>query len=477
MAGFALAGAGFGQAGTSAQDPALKLLQHFQLPAAVIGAFDHLAADPEHDRLFAAVEDYHAVLVLDIHSGALLHEIAGLGRPHAVLYRSDVNRIYVTDGDDGSVKIYDGASYGLVKRIALEKDADSIGYDPLRKLLYVVNGGKKAGQSYSLLSVIDTASDRKIQDIRIDGDTLEAMALDKFRPRLYINDPARSQIVVVDRWTNKVVARWPVTLGQRNVAMALDETEQRLFTGCRSGKIVVFDTNTGKELQAIPIATGVDDLTYDPASKRIYATGNGEVDAIEETDADHYKLLGQYAAGVPARTARLVPELDRYFVAVPQNGGHLASIAVFEALNVPAEKPRDTSPPESVSAPYAERLVLTMLSEHPDLRKMGLHAVPPEQSESVIIANGNSSRVGYKSSAGDLDAVKDGKTYCVPKQNGSFYNMKLPLRDASGRTIGILVMEIPFTSAPTQEQAIHDAEAMRAELATKISDYQSLYQK
>jgi sensor histidine kinase regulating citrate/malate metabolism len=132
---------------------------------------------------------------------------------------------------------------------------------------------------------------------------------------------------------------------------------------------------------------------------------------------------------------------------------------------------------DPIRAPYAEELVLSMLSQHPDLRKMGLHAIPPGQSQSVIIANGNSSRIGYKSSAGDLAAVNDGKTYCSPKQIGSFYNMKLPLVDASGQRIGILVMEIPFTSTTDSADAIRQAEAIRAELAKRIPNLNSLFGK
>ena len=33
----------------------------------------------------------------------------GIVRPHAILYREDTNRLYVTDGGDGSVKVYDGS--------------------------------------------------------------------------------------------------------------------------------------------------------------------------------------------------------------------------------------------------------------------------------------------------------------------------------------------------------------------------------
>jgi len=459
---------------TAAQQETLHPVQTIQLPNGVSGPFDHFGVDLKNKRLFATAENYHAVLVIDIDSGKVIHEISVV-KPHAVLYRDDLDRIYITDGTDGSLKIFDGKTYELHQRIALNKDADSIGYDPIDNLLYVVSGGKDAGQTSSSLSVIDTTAEKKLADIQIDGDTLEAMALDVYRPKLYLNNPSKNEIDVINRWSRKVIASWPVTMGKRNVAIALDEPHQRLFTACRSGQLVVFDTNTGKELQSLPITTGVDDLTYDAASARLYAAGNGVVDVIEQTDADHYKPLGRVETGPLAKTARLIPELGRYFVAVPQSGSTSASVAAFEPVNVPTPKPAQASSAGPLTAPFAEHLVLSMLSAHPDLRKMGLHAVPPGQSDSVIIANGNRSRVGVRSTEGDLEAVKDGKTYCSDKQNGSFYNMKLPLLDASGKRIGILVMEIPFTSAANDEEAIRKAESIRAELAQKIPDLNRLF--
>jgi len=94
----------------------------------------------------------------------------------------------------------------------------------------------------------------------------------------------------------------------------------------------------------------------------------------------------------------------------------------------------------------------------------------------VIIANGNTARIGIPSSEGDLAAVRAGKTYCARKEDGSFYNLKLPLKDASGRPIGILVMELPFTSAPDEDHAIAKAEAIRDELSLQITDYRRLFQ-
>jgi DNA-binding beta-propeller fold protein YncE len=460
-----------------AQDAApLRLIRSIPLPAAVHGPFDHLAVDLAHHRLFVTPEDYKAILVLDLGTGAVIHEISGIGRPHAVLYREDVNRIYVTDGEEGVVKTFDGATYRPLKTTTLSKDADSIGYDPSRKLLYVDNGGKDEGKKFSLVSIVDTGSDKKLADITIEGETLEAMALDVFRPRMYVNNRAKNQIETIDRWKGAVVASWPVTLCKDNVAMGLDEQHQRLFAACRDGKVSIFDSNTGKELQAVPITRGVDDLVYDAGTKRIYAAGNGVVSVVEQTDADHYRSLGNVPTGPGGKTALLVPSLNRYFVAIPQHDSQNASIVEMEPAGIKAVPAADPVVSLQVDAPAAEQLILTTMSAHPYLRKMGLHAIPQGAKDSVIIANANAGRIGVKSSDGDLDAVKDGKTYCVKRDDGAFYNVKMPLFNAARQAIGILVMEIPYTSAQNEADAIRQAEDLRTELAQQIPGLNSLFQ-
>jgi DNA-binding beta-propeller fold protein YncE len=94
--------------------------------------------------------------------------------------------LYVTDGLDGSVSVFDGENYSPLTKIPLLRDADAIGFDISRKYLYVDNGGGDVGQKYSLLSVIDTKNNLKETEMKIDGDTLGAMALDKYRPPISI---------------------------------------------------------------------------------------------------------------------------------------------------------------------------------------------------------------------------------------------------------------------------------------------------
>lgn len=313
----------------SSPTPPLKLIQTFHFSDGIKGHFDHFGVDIPHERLFTTPEEAKSVIVFNLQTGTILHKIDGIGKPHAVLYRPDLNRIYVTDGIDGALKIFDGSTYKLLKSIKLLVDADSIAYDSVSKYLYVVNGGGEAHQSYSMISVIDTTAEKKMGDIKIDGDTLEAMALEKMTPRLYVNNPAKNQIDVVDRTNRTLITSWPVTKGKKNVAMALDEKDHRLFSACRSGEIVVIDTKDGRELQALPIVNGVDDLTYDRQNRRLYASGDGTVDVYQQEDADHYKLLEKVPSGPGGRTSRLIPDVHRFVVAVPQSGSQAARVLVY----------------------------------------------------------------------------------------------------------------------------------------------------
>jgi len=69
-----------------------------------------------------------------------------------------------------------------------------------------------------------------------------------------------------------------------------------------------------------------------------------------------------------------------------------------------------------------------------------------------------------------------GKNYCAKKDAEAFSNLKLPLQDTDGRNVGILVMEIPFTSVVDEAAAIRPAESIRRELALRIPSHNALFQ-
>lgn len=311
--------------------PPLKRVEEMQFPASVKGRLDHLGVDLQGKRLFVVGEEAHTVLVFDLNTGKVIHQI-DVPHPHAVLVRNDLDRIYITDEEKGALNIYDSKDYKLVQSVPLKVDTDSIGYDPATHDLYIVNGGDNAHETFTMLSAVDTTAAKKIADIKIDGDTLEAMALERNGDKLYLDNPAKNTVDVIDRKTNKMVAAWPVKLSKDNSTMAFDEPSHRLFVGCREGKLVVFDTQTGKEMQALTIGPRADDMTFDPASKRIYVIsgGQGAVDVYQEKDPDHYESLGKVSSAPGAKTGLWVPELNRLYVSAPAQGSMTGKVLVYQ---------------------------------------------------------------------------------------------------------------------------------------------------
>jgi DNA-binding beta-propeller fold protein YncE len=314
-------------------DTPLTLAQTLQMPRDVMGNFDHLAIDIKGHRLFTTPEEYKSVIVFDYLAGKIVHTIKGIGTPHAVLYRQDLDRIYVTDGDPGAVKIFDGRTYKLLTSIKLLAHTDSIAYDSGTKRLYIVTGGKQAQQEISEIAIIDTSTEKLIDRIQIKGDALEAMTMEAATARLYVNNTATNRVDVIDREKRTLITSWPITMGQKNTSLALDETNHRLFVGCRSGSLVVLDTTTGKELMALPMTKGVDDMVFDSATKRIYAScgdGPGFVDIYEENDANEITALAKIPSGPMGKTSLLSNTLHRYFIAVPHHGDTNAAVLVFD---------------------------------------------------------------------------------------------------------------------------------------------------
>src|SRR5579863_5148936 len=105
----------FGASVAIAQQP-LSLVQSIEMPEVPAGPYaDHMALDLRGHRLFTTPQANKAVDVLDLKAGKVLHTITGFGNPHAILYRADRNRLFVTDGGVGALRIFDATTYREIK--------------------------------------------------------------------------------------------------------------------------------------------------------------------------------------------------------------------------------------------------------------------------------------------------------------------------------------------------------------------------
>lgn len=320
----------------AASSAPLVLIHQYDLPASIQGHFDHFAVDPAGKRLFGTAVDSHYLVVFNFATGKVI-KLIPIGIPRGVVYRADLERLYVTDGT-GWLRIYDSRTYQLLKSLRMEIDADPIAYDKATGRIFAVNGGEKAGHTYSHVTVFDSVTERQIGNIKVPGNDLEDFGIEQDGPRLFVNDETLNQIHVINMRTLKPTAVWKLTLGKDNYGAAIDERAHRLFVACRQGGMLVLDSETGRQLQALPIGGDTDDIFFNPPSRRIYlsgGSGRGWVDVYKEEDADHYRLLGELTTAPGAATSRLVSSLGEYIVMAPSGADEPAQVWVYKI--VPAE--------------------------------------------------------------------------------------------------------------------------------------------
>jgi len=323
----------------AAQSPAqekapLRLVQTIEVPG-VHRKWDHFGADIKGHRLFVTSESEDpAIEVFDLQANKRINTLTEFKAPHNVVPFPEMKKIFVVDGDASEIKVLDYDSLKLTGQIALTIDADPYAYDPASKYLYVVNGGRAAKTPTCLISIVDTATGKKLADVKLDTNRLESMAIEKSSQRLFVNMTGINSIGVVDREKGAVVQTWPVTAGKDNVPMQYDEATHRLFVATRKPSLlVVVNADTGKEVTSLPVADYVDDLAYDAAHHRIYVPGgggDGGVTVVEQRGADDYRVVATIPTKPGAKTARLVPELNKYYVGVPGTDKQPAQILVFD---------------------------------------------------------------------------------------------------------------------------------------------------
>jgi DNA-binding beta-propeller fold protein YncE len=309
------------------QQPAvLKLAQTIPLPG-VKGRFDHFAIDAKGHRLFVAALGNNTLEVVDIAAGKRLKSITGLRKPTGVLYLSEENQIGVSNGDDGTFKLFDAVSFAVVKSLGSLDDADNVRFDARTKLVYV-------GYAEGALAIINSATMRQTGSIKLTAHP-EAFQLETQGQRIFVNVPDGNQIAVIDREKKSVVATWPMEKFQANFPMALDERSRRLFVGCRKpARLVVLDTETGKSVTDLEISGDTDDLFFDVKRERLYSScGEGFLDVIQRSAGDRYERIARQPTRAGARTCFYSAELDRLFLAVPQRGGQDAEIRIYEAAD------------------------------------------------------------------------------------------------------------------------------------------------
>lgn len=125
---------------------------------------------------------------------------------------------------------------------------------------------------------------------------------------------------------------------------------------------------------------------------------------------------------------------------------------------------------------HAQALVDEALTRHPDVEILALHArFPASGGTAFPIVASNVGRIGKPADPADLDVIASGKPRVVPDPRGRRIEAKLPLRDASGATVGALAVVYAWKPGTSADAVYRRAEKIRDEVAADIGTLQALY--
>ena len=323
-------------AGALASEP-LRLLGRTEVPG-FEGDFDHFAADVKGNRLFLAGEEKGTLEVFDLKSGKHVQTVEGLEEPHAIFFMPDHNRLIVSNSGDGMTKVLDAKTYAIVDTIKLTPGADVMSYDPSSKSVWIVTGGKNAARklAHTTVAVLDPATGKTRGEVKFDTNFTEGIAFEQTGNRAFVNVAGKHYVAVVDKKTHKVIGTWPVKEGENNAPIALDEPNKRLFLVTRKPfKFVVLNTDTGASVASLDAPQRTNELVFDKANRRIYLTGDDFISVIQQKGADQYEEIARVPSAKGAKTAILVPELNRLYVAVAGKDSVKASVLRYEVVPAP----------------------------------------------------------------------------------------------------------------------------------------------
>ncbi|HZW55075.1 MAG TPA: hypothetical protein VFF30_02190 [Nitrososphaerales archaeon] len=313
---------------TSLDHPTVTLTDSMPLPR-VGERFDHIALDIQDQLVLIAARGNNSVYVANLITEGTSHIITGLDESQGVVF-SRYDRLYVSNGGNGAVDVFDVRDFKLLNTLILSPnagDADNMRYDPSTGLLYVGYGE----ENQSGIGIINTTSDTVVGSIPLNGHP-EAFEVEQNGTRIFVNVPTANSIEVVDKVTRKLIGSCPLPGNEtENFPMALDEADHRLFVGFWSPSMLfVYDTQSGNVVASLAMPQDADDLFYDSNSRLILAScGRGSLFVLQQTGINSYETLLTLPTRPLGRTSLFYPQQEEIFVAVPQHDGLSAQLMTF----------------------------------------------------------------------------------------------------------------------------------------------------
>jgi DNA-binding beta-propeller fold protein YncE len=132
---------------------------------------------------------------------------------------------------------------------------------------------------------------------------------------VFVNIEDKSEIVVIDSGSGKIMKNYPLGTGQEPTGLAMDKKHNRLFSVCANNKMEILDSETGKIIVEADIGAKPDSAAFDPSLGLAFSSnGDGTLTIVKENDPDHFSVLQNVITQKGARTMAYDADSHRAFL-------------------------------------------------------------------------------------------------------------------------------------------------------------------
>jgi YVTN family beta-propeller protein len=275
------------------------------------GGWDYVTVDPVARRVY--VSHSTQVDVLDADSFALVGTIPNTPGVHGIAIAPEAGRGYISAGKADAVIAFDLKTLMPLEQIRVGKKPDAIIYEPLTKRIYVMNGDSGS------ISVLDAADGKMAGTIELGG--APEFAVSDGGGNLYVNLEEQNETLHIDVNALQVKDRWALTPCATPTSIAMDVKNRRLFVGCRNKQLAVLNADTGKLVFTAPIGDHVDAGAFDNKTRLVYlSTGDGKVFVFQQDSPDKYSVAQEIVTKPGAKTMGFDPKTGNLFVPTSEGG-------------------------------------------------------------------------------------------------------------------------------------------------------------
>jgi DNA-binding beta-propeller fold protein YncE len=288
------------------------------------GGFDYVYADADGRRLYIPRTGTPArVTVFNLDTQESVGEIANTSARGAAVDPKSGHGF----ASSKPVAMWDTKTLALIKTIDVQGGPDGILFDPFNQRVWVFSHGAPNA------TVINAVDGSVVGTVDLGGAPEQAVTDGK--GHLYVDLEDKDKIAVVDAVALKATGTYDLAgKGGGPGGLAFDVKNHVLFATCHDPAVmVILNSDTGKIITTLPIGTGTDGATFNPATLEAFSSnGDGTLTIIKENSPTSFVVEQNLATMTRAKTLTLDSKTN-----------HILLIAAETAP--PAAPPAGTPPP------------------------------------------------------------------------------------------------------------------------------------